>query len=150
MKYPTKVDRWLTVVMAISALVTVSIPICIILSPGISILQVWGTVLFAICIIGFVAAVSLPTYYEVQSDRLIIRSGLLRWSIQLDEIVSVTPVSNPLSGPAWSLDRLAVRSRHAGKVRTMLISPKQRHEFLQELQARASGLVREGDALRRV
>lgn len=85
MKYPTKVDRWLAVVMAISALVTVSVPICIILSPGISTLEAWGTVLFAISIIGFVAAVSLPTCYEVQSDRLIIRSGLLRWSIQSNE-----------------------------------------------------------------
>lgn len=80
---------------------------------------------------------AVVTTISAQSDRLIIRSGLLRWTIRLDEIVSDTPTSNPLSGPAWSLDRLAVKSRRAGKVRTLLISPKQQHEFLRELRARA-------------
>lgn len=123
--------------MTVSALVIVSVAIFSLFRLGISSLEAWITVLSAMLIIGGVAAVSLPTCYEVQSDRLIIRSGLLRWTIRLDEIVSVTPTSNPLSGPAWSLDRLAVKLRRAGKDRTLLISPKQQDEFLHDLRVKA-------------
>ena len=150
MKYPTKVDRWLAVVMAISAFVPVSIAVVSLLSLGIASPATWGPALLAMLVIGTVAAVTLPTYYEVQSDRLIVRSGLLQWTIRLDEILSVRPTSNPLSSPAWSLDRLEVRSRREGKDQTLLISPKHREAFLRELQARASALVLEGETLRRI
>ncbi|HEX5731882.1 MAG TPA: PH domain-containing protein [Blastocatellia bacterium] len=149
MKHPTKVDRWLTIVLAISALVLVSIAVFGLLNQGIASLAAWVPALLVVLTTGAVAAVSLPTYYEVQSDRLFIRSGLLRWTVPLDEIVSVTPTSNPLGSPAWSLDRLEVRWRRGGKDRTLLISPLRRDEFLRELQARASALVLEGDVLRR-
>jgi hypothetical protein len=149
MKYPTKVDGWLAIAMAVSALVPISIAVFGFFSEGTSSEAGWVAALIFALTTGVVAAVSVPTYYELRSDSLVVRCGLLRWTIQLDEIISVTPTSSPLSSPAWSLDRLEVRSRREGQDRVLLISPKRRDEFLRELQAKSSALVLEGNVLRR-
>ena len=68
----------------------------------------------------------------------------MRINVPLKEIKSVLPTWNPLSSPALSLDRLAIKRAHGWDVR---ISPKERNEFLRELADRA-GLEQEGDVLK--
>ena len=53
-----------------------------------------------------VLALVLPVSYRLTETELVVRSGLLRWRIPFDAIQEVHPTSNPLSSPAWSLDRL--------------------------------------------
>src|SRR5690606_34291240 len=64
-------------------------------------------------------------------------------------IEEVYPTRNPLSAPAWSLDRLAVRYRTGQRRGLALISPARQDAFLSLLGERA-GLRREGAELRRV
>jgi hypothetical protein len=98
---------------------------------------------------GVVAAIYgllvIPVRYGVSSDRLVIRFGVVRRYIDLAAIREVYPTHNPLSSPALSLDRLAIRTGD-GLLGMSLISPAEREEFLSTL-ASAAGLVRGNDRL---
>lgn len=98
---------------------------------------------------GVVAAIYgllvIPIRYGVSSDRLVIRFGVVRRQIDLADIREVYPTHNPLSSPALSLDRLAIRTGD-GPLGMSLVSPAQRDEFLSAL-ASGAGLVRDNDRL---
>jgi hypothetical protein len=87
----------------------------------------------------------IPVRYGVSNEHLIIRFGVVRRRIALDAIGEVYATHNPLSSPALSLERLAVRTG-AGLSGMSLISPLEREEFLSTLAAKAR-LVRDGDRL---
>jgi hypothetical protein len=70
------------------------------------------------------ACLSVPLYYEITSTSVIVRSGVLRWTIPLTSIQRVFPTRNPVNGPALSLDRLQVDYVTGGIRRFILISPK--------------------------
>lgn len=89
----------------------------------------------------------IPIRYGITQDSLIVRFGVVRQEIPLHAIREVYPTHNPLSAPALSLDRLAVRLG-GGLLAVSLISPRERDEFLTEL-AQAGYFVREGDRLLR-
>ena len=72
-----------------------------------------------------------------------IRSGVVRYRIPYVDLREVHPTNNPLSAPAWSLDRLKlVRNRGYA-----LISPDDKPRFLHELARRAPHLTLQGDRL---
>lgn len=74
----------------------------------------------------------LDTRYQLTAERLLVRCGPFRWRIALSEIRAVTPTRSLMSGPALSLDRLRV---DYGRWRSVLISPRERQAFLDELAA---------------
>ncbi len=89
-----------------------------------------------------------PMRYGIAQNELIIRFGIIRQHIQLDAIQEVVPTHNPLSAPALSLDRLAIRTG-TGLFSGTMISPADRETFLSNL-AMHSGLRQDGDRLVRV
>lgn len=131
-RYPTKVDAW--------------IPILLVVSFGIGIVAVVATGGFTGLLLlpafGIVILVCWPCEYIFAQEELIVRSGIIRWKIPYKAIDVVKPTRNPLSSPAWSLDRLHIKF---GK-KEVMISPARREEFMQELRAR-TGLKRVGDEL---
>ena len=62
-------------------------------------------------------------------------------------IREVRPTTNPLSAPALSLDRLRIDYEEGGRVRSLLVSPKDKEGFLQELRDAVPGSRIEGDRL---
>ena len=86
--------------------------------------------------------------YGIARDDLIIRFGVVRQRIRLDEIREVVPTHNPLSSPALSLDRLAIRTGPSIFSGTM-ISPADREVFLATLALR-TGLRQDGNRLVRI
>jgi hypothetical protein len=82
---------------------------------------------------GFVLWVMLGTYYEIEGNRLLVRSGPFRWRIPINEIEEMTPTHNPLSSPALSLDRL--RIEYSGG-RSVMISPEDKDRFIAEIERR--------------
>lgn len=144
-QFPTRVDNWLVAVLVFAFIVSVA-------SVLVSAMQdprgatVAGVVVFGA--FAMVAALALPTHYTLEQRELVIRSGLLRYRIPLDSIRRVYPTRNPLSAPAWSLDRLGIEYRKKRGWSLALISPDQREEFMRLLGARA-GLERQGEELRR-
>ena len=77
---------------------------------------------------------------------LLVRCGrLVRYKIPLAEIREVRPSAELLSSPAsCSYDRIKVVY---GVYRSLLISPRDRDRFLDELVSRANHLERDGDSL---
>ncbi len=149
--HPTKVDTWLLVgITAVVALLT-ALGIDELVN-GHNQVKIW--VLLPIA--GFIAIVFYSfAVYQITPEALVIRSrtyGLKFASIPLRSIRSVRPTRNPLSAPAWSLDRLQIDyTDEAGKRRFTLISPKDREGFMRDLAAVAPHLEwREGSLARRL
>lgn len=92
----------------------------------------WAVSGFIICglVVAFMLWLYLATKYVVTEDALIIHGGLFKKTILLSSILSVTETRNPLSSPAFSLDRLAIKF---GEGKTILISPKDKAGFLRDL-----------------
>jgi hypothetical protein len=91
--------------------------------------------LHAVALIGLAVCVwtLLGTYYVIDATSLVIRSGPFHWIVPLREIRSVRPTRDVRSGPALSFDRL--RIEYSGG-RVILISPREKEEFLTDLARR--------------
>lgn len=141
--YRSKVDRWILVMLCLGPLVTLSalVGTAIAGSAGGVAISGGGVALFVAIYAGLV----WPMEYGIDEEHLVVRHGLVRQRIALRDIREVTPTSNPLSSPALSLDRLAVRFGD-GMFKNAMISPVQREEFLAELATRAE-LRRDGERL---
>jgi hypothetical protein len=133
MRFRTKVDLW---ILALLTLIPLGALVVVAVAGETGVLAVMLAVWVAI---GFVI---LPCDYTLTEDALIVRSGLVRWRIPYSEIQRVYPTRNPLSSPAWSLDRLAVVY---GK-RWVMISPGDKVQFLTGLMKQA-GLRQSGEEL---
>ena len=143
--YPSKIDTWLAVVLAIAPIACVVAAVAVLAAGEFTA----SAIALALGPCAFIAAVYwgllLPMRYGISADALVVRHGLVRQRIALGKITEVFPTRNPLSSPALSLDRLHVRFG-AGLLKSTMISPVDKEAFLAELAARA-GLRREGERL---
>lgn len=91
----------------------------------------WAVI--AIQLTGFIGIGMLlyQTWYIIDGDELHIRVLFFRYPrIKICDIRSVKKSKNPISAPAASLDRLAIRH---GKMGFQLISPKDKAAFMRAL-----------------
>ena len=98
----------------------------------------------SIVVAAVVLVLTYPLDYEITDDRLVARSGVMRWKVPLASIEEVSPTRDPASAPAWSLDRLRVDYRSAGGKKSLLVSPADKHGFMRDLAARVPGLELKG------
>ena len=145
MIYYSKKDLWLVLVVWAAILLPFALGIYDITVPG---GDAWagGYLLFVgILSAAFVGLLTYPLYYQIASSRLIVRNGIMRKEIPLLSIEEVRPTNNPLSAPAWSLDRLRIDYRRDGKTSFMLISPKDKSKFMRDLAQSVAGLEMRGE-----
>jgi len=95
----------------------------------------------------FVLWVLYGTRYTLTETTLIVQSGPFRWVIDLEAITEIFPTRNPLSSPACSLDRLHIRYRP--NPTGLMISPREKTDFLRDLMALSPGLKMDGDRVLR-
>ena len=126
--FVSKIDSWLLAIMllcvAVSAYATATL-VGVELTLGNSVLAVFILfigVVFPLWLLG-----STRYYINEHKNQLIITSGPFKWRIDIESITSITETRNPLSSPALSLDRLLI---NYGNHQQIMISPKQKHEFL--------------------
>ena len=135
MRFPSRIDLWLLLVLAGSALV-------VLWALGRTLLQGDATAI-AISLVGILVGAGLPlwilldTRYEIADGHLLVRCGPLRRRIALDQIRSVKPSRSMVSSPALSLDRVSIAHGRSGAV---LISPKDKAGFIAALQQQAPGV----------
>ena len=148
-RYKSKKDTWLIVIIAVAFLISLLSLILTILTPGALQQGGWVSVVVVIVVWAFVASLIWPLYYELTPTELIVRGGLLHWEIPLNSIQQVRPTHNMLASPALSLDRLRIEYNQNDKTRFMLISPKDKSGFLRNLahnagdfELRDDGIVR--------
>lgn len=143
--YPTRVDRWLGVIAAAYLLLALGVPAWLLGSAvGSSQPIDLGLVALPLGVLAAMWAIAYPCEYSFESDKLVVRSGLLRIRIPLLSITRVEPSRSLASAPAWSFDRLLIRY---GRTQRVLISPREKAAFVAELEMRTPHLVREGEAL---
>lgn len=144
-EFRSRVDTWLVVLLGAGLVLPLVLTIVPALATGRTETLLPLALILPVC--GFVVWIFASTRYAVEGRTLTVRSGPFRWRIEIDAIESVRPSRNPLSSPALSLDRLAIR--RGGKL-VMLISPADRSAFLRALAAASPGLeLREGGLERR-
>ena len=145
MIYYSKKDAWLVLVVGAAVLLPFVFGIYNLTVPGGN-AQAGGYLLF----VGTLTAASVlllayPLYYEITPSHLVVRNGVMRTRIPLSSIEEVHPTRNPLSAPAWSLDRLRIDYSKGGGVGFMLISPQDKAGFMRDLAGSVAGLEVRGE-----
>lgn len=140
-------DTWVVILLALGSLLSIAATTwAAIHEPALS-----TTGRSLVVLAGLLAPVLLlwlmrTTDYTVGADLLLVRSGPFRWRVPYDSIERVAPSRTLLSGPAGSLDRLAIKRRHK---LDLPISPREKRAFLDHLAARTPHLEHRGDRLER-
>ena len=136
--FVSKVDFWLALLLWGLSLFTVSVP-----------LWQWKrgahkyliqTILMTVILIPFAALVLIPffgTKYILTNEQLQVDSGLSVQKIEITDITYITPTRSMSSAPALSLDRIKIVYQD----KEILISPKDKSRFYQEIQARNPNIV---------
>jgi len=152
MKYCSKKDLWVLLLVWTAILLPLAFGLCAIHAASEPVLVVGGWIslvvggLFTLSL----ALLSFPLYYEVTPTALCIRSGLLLQEIPFSSIQAIVPTRNPLVAPAWSLDRLQVNYYADKKPFCALIAPQDKAGFLRELAGCVPELeIKAGSVLRR-
>lgn len=123
--YPSKVDAWLV------AVIVIGFAVAIIVALGSGTPWPWILAVFAPLIL-LMFVLLLTNRYTVDGDRLIVRDSLFhKKAYNIMDIVSITPTHNPLSAPAASLDRIAIRFKNHDEI---LLSPKGKDLFYDHLK----------------
>lgn len=133
-RYASKTDLWLLLILLVSLVAALAGGIAASIEGGpLRIAQMSFVMLF---VIGLLVWLRVGTHYTLDGRNLIIRSGPLRWTIDVDEITRIEKARGLMmarSSPALSLDRLRI-TYGAGK--TLMISPAEKEKFLADLKAR--------------
>ena len=135
MRFSSKIDLWLwtTLVLTLSACVFA------VWTVGVRGSAMAIAAVLAVCVLalGLPVWIVLGTRYEFAEHDLLICSGPFRWRVPLEQVRAVAPSRSVLSAPALSLDRLRIAY---GRVGSILISPRDKLQFLSELQRRCPGI----------
>ena len=121
--YQSKVDLWLMCFIA----TVLMLPLLLALFLGESL---WPAILACALVVAFSLWLYTATKYIVTKDKVTICAGLYTVNIPLKAITSVKKSQDPISSPAFSLDRLHIAY---GDGKSILISPKHQDRFLAEI-----------------
>ena len=134
MKFRSKIDWWLLLIFVV---ITANILMKIYeanhhysLASNFPHLVIYSLIIFLIWLPIF------NTYYVVDQNKLIIKSMVFRWKINIDDITKIEETHNPLSSPALSLDRIKIYYFKNGSVNSIMISPKDKEGFFQAINKR--------------
>ena len=148
MVYKSKKDGWLILVLSLAGILPVVVGAFVLIATPVQ-LTGWLLIVTGIVVAVLLRWLMTPLYYEITRSQLNVRSGPLRWSIPLESVAEVYPTRSPLSSPALSLDRLAIRYAIGNSVGALLISPEDKTTFLHELESAEPRLKLVGNALKR-
>lgn len=131
-----KVDLWLALLVSGAAALPLVAAIWLVVqgeTKGVLLLTGWGGAMLLI-----VGVLSVPLRYVCRSDHLHIQSGWIKWDVPYALLRRVARSRNPLSAPAWSLQRVKLETADGAFI---LVSPDDRELFIRELADRCPHLV---------
>jgi Bacterial PH domain len=156
MIYHTKVDGGGPVILLLLAATPAVMGVIMLVALSATEPVGWIMLMLSSALLWLFLSIAWPITYDPGATRadgepiLLVRVGrFLRYEIPIADIREVKPKSSLLSGASWSYDRLEVDYRTPGVGRFLLISPRDREAFLDELCRRAGNLERTGDRLTR-
>lgn len=99
----------------------------------------WWIILITVFVgVGLPLWILVATHYTLDSQLLLVQSGPFKWRVPVADITNITPTKNPLSSPALSLDRLRI---DYGRSNTLMISPRDKEQFLKDIEVLRRGAV---------
>lgn len=145
--YPSKRDTWLVAVLWAVILFCVASMVYIFYAVTSPVAIIVQESLF-LFLVAFCLSILRNTYYVLEGDHLLIRSGWFRWRTKYADIEEVTPSRKAWSSAALSLDRLYVR--HHNLRSSSYISPEDKEGFMRDLASRSPALVFQGGKVVRI
>jgi hypothetical protein len=136
MRFATKFDRWLVILLIGVAVLTVPLPILGFLTNPAATGSRLRAILAPLIWLVFLRC-TLPQYYEVRADCLFIRQGWRKISLPYASLVALQPVTDYSSAPVFSTDRLVVTTRENT---WFSIAPALQREFIEAVAARCPQL----------
>lgn len=139
MLHYSKINYWLAAVLGLPAVVLLLLGGYYLLGDKrliLSSLIAAGTVLVSVSFI-------YPMYYQIDAAVLTVRSGFTRTRIPISQIMTIKPSWNPLSSTALSVDNLRIDYLAT----FIVISPKDKQEFINDLARQDPGLIVRDDGL---
>ena len=131
MKFKTKIDWWAHIALGILPIFTIFMAVIFFVNRGTSGLAI-TIVIFLILDIFLIFPIWFNTYYTLDEKELLVKCGIWKpLKITYDSIKNVNESRSPLASSGLSLDRIEVIFGVGGVV---LISPKNKQEFLQQLE----------------
>lgn len=133
MRFPSRKDWWLTIIIWGSMLYLIGVGGYTLIFEDFS---MGRFILVLICLFLvplFLLWMWLRTYYVIEEEQLIIKFGPFKKVIPINTIISVKKTMNPFSSPALSIKRIEILYGHYEMV---LISPYDRDEFIDILKKR--------------
>ena len=127
--FPSRIDAWLAAVVLLAVLSPLAVVAVQGAGSGVEQVVVWAMALLPLLAGGLLL---LPCRYTLAGDHLHIRCGLVRQRIAYRDITGIAPSRSILSAPALSLDRIQIDYG----ARRILISPRERQRFVDELRQR--------------
>ncbi len=132
--YKSKIDTWILAVLVAAMAICAFASVAVILSSS---RDTWWALLLTVGVgIGLPLWLLVSTRYTLDSKLLIVRSGPFEWRVPITDIASITPTESVLSSPALSLDRLCIDYGRSSK---LMISPRNKEQFLREIEALRRG-----------
>lgn len=133
MKYYSKIDWWISILIWMSVLVS---GWAVWLIPA---NEQWIGWLTLVPIMGLLLLFLYNTYYEFEDDYLKCVLGVFPQKIYYQNIKSLKKTRNFFSSAALSAERIEIKEKNKGYIMgTTYISPKNRDEFFDELRMRCS------------
>ena len=131
--FTSKIDFWIGFMLLGGSFIMIAIPFwqCKKSENG----SLAKSVFLAFIFLPFTALMLMPffgTKYTLSDGQLLINNGFSTQRIELTDITYIIPTRNMISAPALSLDRLEVDYKN----KKVLISPKDKRLFYQEIKAR--------------
>lgn len=99
------------------------------------------TILFlaVVVLFGFISHMFFNTTYKIEKGKLYIKCGFINYNpVNIGEMKKVSKSSNMISSPAASFDRIEITY---GKFEELIISPKHKTKFVEDLQKINSGII---------
>ena len=132
MKYKSKIDWWAHLVLAIMPIINIWLLIVFIQQNDLVFLIT--VIIFLLMNIFLILPIWLNTCYILEENELVVKCGLGKGKrIAYESIKSIKDSKNPLASAALSIDRIEITFGAGGIV---LISPKEKQDFLQQLELR--------------
>lgn len=121
MYFPSKKDKWLTIVIWGIALLGFLTPL----------IKAQLTAALIMLLLGlFLLWFWFKTGYEIEGEKIKIHYGPIRQTIKINEIEVIIKSKAPLTAPALSMDRIQIR---CGKYDIFSISPVDQDQFIKAI-----------------
>ncbi|HTA46240.1 MAG TPA: PH domain-containing protein [Bryobacteraceae bacterium] len=139
MRFKTKFDRWIVIVLTLTSVLTcIVLPLIRLLVPGSQPVPL-PAVFLPVVIWLIVLPNTLPQYYDLREDGLFIRQGWRKSLIPYSSIAEVQSMTDTRSAAVFSADRIHIVTQNGKR---FIIAVAEEERFFDELAKRCTQLDR--------